>query len=91
MNLPPGSIEQAAEQVGVQIDQTLLDSMETELRRQNLEKEQAMKKAELLKTKKHLVAPQAPEDASQSFAAPVTPQKPMLSVVTSSVVNCRNG
>jgi hypothetical protein len=36
VNLPPGSIEYAAEQVGVTIDQKLLDDMEMDLCRQNL-------------------------------------------------------
>jgi hypothetical protein len=36
VNLPPGSIESAAEQVGVSIDSKVLDDMEMDLRRQNL-------------------------------------------------------
>ena len=49
--MPPGSIESAAEQVGVAIDRTLLQKMEEELRKQNKVSEQEMKKAELIKTK----------------------------------------
>jgi len=36
VNLPPGSIEYAAEQVGLSIDPKLLSAMELDLRRQNL-------------------------------------------------------
>ena len=51
LNLPPGSIESAAEQVGLSIDKNMLQKMEEELRKQNKVSEQEMKKAELIKTK----------------------------------------
>jgi hypothetical protein len=54
LNLPPGSIEQAAKQVGVTIATDQLDEMESELRRRNIVMEREKKKAELLKTKKVL-------------------------------------
>jgi hypothetical protein len=39
LNLPPGSIESAAEQAGVDIDKSLLKRMEEEIRKQNQAKE----------------------------------------------------
>lgn len=93
VNLPPGSIETAAEQVGVQIDRDLLKSMEDDLRRQNLAKEQEMKAAELAKNKKFVKPPTLAEPPQQKDALPLqpsdAPQAPraVMSVITSQIVN----
>lgn len=52
LNLPPGIIYSVAEQAGVNLDHQLLEKMEQDLRKQNVQQDREMREAVLIKTKK---------------------------------------
>ena len=52
VNLPPGIIEKAAEQLGVELDDTTIEQLESEITRNNEENRIRMKQEELKRAQK---------------------------------------